>query len=326
MAALSTDEAHAAIWSRLLNVARHLNGRPPVARQRAPMIVQLRKGAVENPLYFVGIGLWELRLAELICSDHSIFAIEVPWPSAWHAAALENRTQALPTMQELVAPYVSALNAHVGFSPCCMAGVSFNGLMAFELAHQIEQYGGKVRAVMLLDSKAKYPRPANVWWEKLKQDWNQEPKARPTGNTQAMSITTGDIGFFAALEWMCVNELKLLWRYFNTVRGQLGDLTVISDDMGKPLPWALVERIYANAANKYVLEPLDSRGILFRANPSDDAPARVLDGSLGWRDRFRGGLEIIQVMGDHLTMMQKPHNLTLAREISGILNRSCGPY
>jgi hypothetical protein len=139
MKAPSTDEAHAAIWSRPLNVARHLGGRPPVTRRQRPLLVQLRWGATENPVYFIGLGFWELRLAELICSDHSIFAIEVPWPSAWRVAALENRTPALPTMEELVAPYVSALSAHARFSPCIVAGISFNGLMAFEVAHQFNR-------------------------------------------------------------------------------------------------------------------------------------------------------------------------------------------
>jgi thioesterase domain-containing protein len=318
MAALSTDEARAAIWSRLLNVSRHLNGRPSISRQRLPSIIPLRKGPTKNPLYFIGYGLWELRLAELICSDHSIFAIDVPWASAWRIAALEKRKPALPTMQALVAPYMSVLNAHAHFSPCLLAGVSFNGLMAFELAHQLQKYGGKVRAVMLLDSKSKYPRPASIWWEKLKQDWNQ------TNGVQAFSMAGEETSSFATLQWMCVSEFKHLWRQFKAARGQLGELTVIADDFGKPLPWAVVERIYANAANRYYLECLDSHGILFRANPSNDRPARVLDGSLGWRDLFRSGLEVVQVTGDHLTMMQTPHNLTLAREMSEVLERFCG--
>jgi hypothetical protein len=294
MKAPSTDEAHAAIWSRLLNVARHLSGRPPVSRRQRPLLVQLRRGAAENPVYFIGFGLWELRLAELICSDHSIFAIEVPWPSAWRVAALENRTPALPTMEELVAPCLSALSAHALSSPCVVAGASFNGLMAFEVAHQFNRRGGKVRVVMLLDPKANYPTPARVWWEKLKQDWKRKAKLRPTdGNAQTIWVSAGDTCFSSTLEWMFVSELKLLWRRFKAARGDLGELTAISDDLGNPLPWVLVERVYANAANNYPLERLDSRGVLFRADPSDDRPARVLDGTLGWQNLFGRGT------GDH---------------------------
>jgi hypothetical protein len=174
---------------------------------------------------------------------------------------------------------------------------------------------------MLFDSKAKYPRPAEVWLEKLKQGLNLKSGATPAEDAQVISTSAEDVSPLATLEWMCVSELKHLWRRFKTARGQLGDHTLISDDLGKPLPWALVERIYANAAKSYFLECLDSRGILFRADPNGDRPARVLDGSLGWCNLFRSGLEIIQVTGDHLTMMQQPHNLRLASEISKVLNR-----
>jgi thioesterase domain-containing protein len=319
MKASLTDEAHAVTWRGILRIARHLQNRTPIPTEQFPLPVRLRKGAAENPLYFIGIGLWELQLAQLISSNNSIFAIEIPWPSAWHVAAVGNRTPSLPTMEQLVAPYVSTLSAHARFSPCVLVGNSFNGLMAFEAAHQINRRGGKVKAVMLLDSKAKYPAPHMVAWEKLKQDWQRIANSRSIyGSAQTI------VSFFSMLQWMFVSELKLLWRRFkHAALGDLGVPTMRCDDLGKPLYWASVERIYSNAAKNYRLHCLDSRGVLFRADPKEERPAPALDGSLGWDNLFRDGLEIIPVTGDHLTMMQKPHNLALAREMSKVLDRFC---
>jgi thioesterase domain-containing protein len=320
MNALSTVEAHAVTWRGILRIARHLQNQTPIPIEQRPLLVQLRKGAPDNPLYLMGIGLFELRLAQLITSNDSIFAVEIPWPTAWRVAAMGNRTPALPSMEQLVAPYVLALSTHARF-PCILAGFSFGGLMAFEAAHQLNRRGQKVRAVMLLDSQAKYLAPHRVAWEKLKQDWKRMFKSRSRdGNAQKFTLSR-NASFFFTLKWTFVRELKLLWRRFKQALGYFGPLTVRCDDSGKPLPWAMVERVYSNALKTYPLECLDSRGVLFRADPQDEIPARAIDGSLGWDNLFRNGLEIIQMTGDHLTMMQKPHNLALAHEMSEALDR-----
>jgi thioesterase domain-containing protein len=114
----------------------------------------------------------------------------------------------------------------------------------------------------------------------------------------------------------------LLWRRFKrAVLRDLGPLTARCDDLGAPLHWALVERVYSNAVKKYHLHCLDCRGVLFRADAKEERPARALDGSLGWDNLFGRGLEIIQMTGDHLTMTQRPHSLALAHEMSKVLNR-----
>jgi hypothetical protein len=44
-------------------------------------------------------------------------------------------------------------------------------LMAVEAAHQLNERGARVEMVLLLDSKARYPTPHKVAWEKLKKEW-----------------------------------------------------------------------------------------------------------------------------------------------------------
>jgi thioesterase domain-containing protein len=307
----------AMIWSRISGVVRRVTGQPPVQRRQLPLVTQLRQGAPENPVYFIGMGPWERELAELICSDKSIFAIEVPWPSAWRSAAIKYRRKALPTMKELVAPYVSALTASTDFSSCIVAGFSFEGVMAFEAAHQINRRGGKVKAVILLDSRAQYPPPWVMVCAKLKHVWKRRAKLAPTdGNVQT---TVRDARFLSTIEWVFVGSVKRIWRYLNAAWGEPGSLTVVHDDLGRSLPWVLIDRIYMNAAKNYSLQCLDSRGVLFCADQSDD-PLGALDGSLGWSNLFGGGLEIVQMTGGHLMMVQAPHNRALSREMSKALD------
>jgi thioesterase domain-containing protein len=322
LGASSTDEAHAAIWRGILRVARHLSNRNPLPIKPYPLLVRLRNGTAEIPVYFIGLGLWEFNLAQSLLSENSVFAIEVPWPSAWRIAAIENRAADLPAMEQLVAPYVSALAGHARFSRCVLAGSSFHGLMAFEVAHQFNKRGGKVEMVLLLDSKARYPAPHKVAWEKLRTIGTSVPNSSTECGTSRTRTTTfsRNASLLPLLQWVIVEELKSLWRRFIQPVGR-GELTTKCDNLGIPLHWALVQRVYSNAVKSYRLQCLDSRGVLFRAEPKEERPARALDGSLGWNGLFGSGLEIIQMTGDHLTMTQQPHSLRLAREMSNVLNR-----
>jgi thioesterase domain-containing protein len=318
----STDEAHAAIWRGILRVARHLSNRTPLPIKPNPLLVRLRNGTAEIPVYFIGLGLWEFNLAQSLLSENSVFAIEVPWPSAWRIAAIENRVAALPAMEQLVAPYVSALAGHARSSRCVLAGSSFHGLMAFEVAHQLNKRGGKAEMVLLLDSKASYPPPHKVAWQKLRTigiSVHNSSTACGTSQTRRTTLFR-NASLLPLLRWMIVEELKSLWRRFIQPVSR-GELTTKCDNLGIPLHWALVQRVYSNAVKSYRLHRLDSCGVLFRAESKEERPARALDGSLGWDGLFGNGLEIIQMTGDHLTMTQQPHNLRLAREMSNVLNR-----
>lgn len=320
----STDEAIATIWTGILGVARHLGKREPIPVERRPAVVQLKKGTAETPVYFIGASLGEFHLAQLICSQRSIFGVEVPWPSAWRIAAMKKDTSALPTMEQLVAQYVAALSVHARSSPCVLAGISFNGLMAFEAAHQLNEKGGKVEMVILIDAQAKYPAPHEVAWRKLQNDWTPELNQRLTDRaSQTIASRLG--GSWSILQWMLAKEMKRLGRrILQATTGDLGPLTTRFDDLRVPLHWALVERLYSNALKTYRLRRLDCHGVLFRADPRKERPARAVDGSLGWNKLFSRGLEIIEVPGDHGTMLEKPHALVLASALSELMNWFCG--
>ena len=107
-------------------------------------MVQLRQGRSETPVYFIGAGLYELHIAQLMPPEHSVYAVEIAWPAAWHDAAARNDTDATPVLEDMVAPYVAALRAHAGSSPCVLVGYSFNASMAFEIAHQLQAIGSQV--------------------------------------------------------------------------------------------------------------------------------------------------------------------------------------
>ena len=310
-----------------LGAAKYLGKRElaPTKRRRPPVVL-LQEGTGEMPVYFLNAGLVEFRLAQLMGPGHSVFGVEIPWPSAWRRSAIRNETTVLPTMERIVAPYVAAIRAHAHSSPCVLAGYSFAGLMAFEAAHRIQEQGGKVDMVILLDAPAKYPKdltPHEIAQQKLEEVW------KPKSDQCSMDRTSQSTGSrlrssLSIAGWMLVKEIRAIgYRFITTVLRDPGQLTSKTDEMGIPLHWRLVERLYENALESHHLRPLDCRGILFRADPNEDERAfRVLGHGLGWDNTFIKGLEIIQVTGNHFTMMdQEAHTLTLAKEIRKLLQR-----
>jgi thioesterase domain-containing protein len=315
----STAEARAVVWNGILGAAKHLGKRAPLPLRQRPTVVQLRQGTSETPVYFIGAGLYELNTAQMMPPQHSIFAAEIAWPAAWHDAAARNDTDATPVLEDMVVPYVTALRAHAGSTPCVLVGYSFHASMAFEIAHQLLEKGGQVDLVMLLDAPAEYPHPHKVAWKNLRDAWMSDASACSASIASRFAVS------LSIMRWTLVAAGRFLKRRFvESVWRDPGELTTKLDTLGRPMHWPLINRLYDNSLRSYKLRRLDCHGVLFRADRMEDCPAAKVDYSLGWADQFGKGLEIIQVTGDHYTMMREhPHDQNLAREMSTALDRNC---
>jgi thioesterase domain-containing protein len=77
---------------------------------------------------------------------------------------------------------------------------------------------------------------------------------------------------------------------------------------------AIIERIYRHAMIGYRPQVLPSRGMLFVSKDDWQSNAyRQLDDSLGTSRWFGGGLEVLDVPGDHVTVLDEPHLPELAQ-------------
>jgi thioesterase domain-containing protein len=314
-----TDEARAAVWTGILGAAKHLGKRAPLPLRQRPTVVQLRQGTSETPVYFIGAGLYELNTAQMMPPQHSIFAAEIAWPAAWHDAAARNDTDATPVLEDMVAPYVTALRTHAGATPCVLVGYSFHASMAFEIAHQLLDKGGQVDLVMVLDAPAEYPAPHRIAWKNLRESWTAGASERAASIASRFAVT------LSIARWtLAVAGRFLKRRFVESALRDPGELTTKLDTQGRPMHWPLINRLYDNSLRSYRLRRLNCRGVLFRADRAEDCPSANVDDSLGWADLFGKGLEIIQVTGDHYTMMREhPHDQNLAREMSAALDRHC---
>ncbi len=313
-----TDEAHAALWRKMLAVAKHLRDQSPSSITQPPQIVQMRQGHGEVPVYWIEPDLDGLKLGQLITSSNPIYALEIRWPSAWYDLAARNETKGLPTVEQIVAPYVAAIKAHMHSSRCVLGGHSFGGVMAFEAARQLQLLNIGVEAIFLFDAAAVYPSSHEAAWQKLNEIWSPGTKThtiKSAASRLASSLRT--------LKWL----LGFKWRGLSLLITSVltrapGRLTTRLDDVGNPITWPRIQFVYDTAMNSYRMSQLDCRGVLFRAESRrDNTGSRSLETHLGWDGLFGKGLEIVSVPGDHMSMLRQPHADVLAREMSLILSR-----
>jgi thioesterase domain-containing protein/acyl carrier protein len=297
-------------------IAKLIDGKQP-KRKRQTAVVQLREGRAQLPVYFIYAGPIEFRLAKAMGEKHTVFGIDVPWPLAWRNAVTANRRSGFPTMEQMVAPYVAALGAHTPTSPCVLAGHSFAGLMAFEAAQQFVRQGGKVEMVMLLDTWASYPAPQEVARHQWRREWKEAPE-RPSTDRLAQSIASRLHSSWRITRWLLGEEILRAWPFLKRFRRNPDDLTAVLDEEGMPLPWGILDRAYTRILESYRPRLLESRGVLFRTD--GNAVLRGFDDSQGWNNLFSRGLEIVPVIGDHISMVSEHHPM-LARQMNEVLQR-----
>jgi thioesterase domain-containing protein len=96
----------------------------------------------------------------------------------------------------------------------------------------------------------------------------------------------------------------------------------ISRVAGRPMPKAMRDnvRMFDAVGTVYAPKFFSGKLILFRA---EDRTAEYRhDPALGWDAVAQGGVDVLRVQGDHITIMEKPNVVDLVRQLSPLLNRA----
>ena len=195
--------------------------------------------------------------------------------------------------------------------PYVLAGHSFGGFVAFEMARQLRAAGEPVGLVALLDS-------VGVDWNHaelpFRDDWVAGELAR------VLFYTVGDR--HPGLAWDDLAALPPAERVLRLVGS--GE----ASEVARPLAARLVAVMKANleAMVRYRPGVVDADLHLFRAREQLDG---VLTGQftvsdapdLGWGAHSGGAVHVHPVAGNHFSMMGEPHVRALAAAVSSVLDR-----
>lgn len=198
----------------------------------------------------------------------------------WNALA----TQPMST-SSLAREYLQRIKDIQPVGPYRLVGHSSGGLLAYEMAHQLAASGEKAGLVLLLDTGTpEYMLPTPLQW--LRVRWMKLLKASPR------------------------EKKDLLARF---IKRTLADMRGRSRKR-QPTVQKLV--------NGYVPPRYSGDVVLFLAKDGlvREHWTRAADRSLGWAKHVAGALRIVDVPGDHGTMLQEPNVGVLAARLNEMLS------
>jgi thioesterase domain-containing protein len=205
-----------------------------------------------------------------------------------------------PSLAELAKAYIGVIREQLDFGPCILVGHSFTGILAFEIAHQLLREGFRPDAVslLLLDTYA----------------WGRSFMRK----LMSLSLPMAKM----ALETR-INYLRSRLRSDPSMASKPSQTNHLNADPGvevcypsslDELPPEVFTKVIHNAMKGYSLRPLGCRAVLFRACEVVAWRPFALEHDLGWRGLFTRGLEIVEIPGDHATILKAPHLAMLARQ------------
>ncbi len=251
-----------------------------------PSVVRL-KGGDGTPVFLVlGMFLYQY-LARAMEGDEPIYSVYLPLETD-----LLRRAEPLPPVEELARRYIELLRRHTPHGPYVLGGSSFGGVVAYEMARQLEADGEIVRLVVLLDTvlpggRAHGLRPwAKVVTRALLTEQRTEVLSRIRARLQRLGATA------TAGETASTPDPK---------QAERDRLAVWRDEQ-----YERAQRAYERTERPYAGDV-----VLYRAR----APRRPVMPFHGFERHATGRIEACDVPGDHMSMLQTGQIESVARDL-----------
>ena len=193
-------------------------------------------------------------------------------------------------IEELAANYISELRTVQPEGPYLLGGLSFGGLVAWQMGHQLTEEGHDVALVVLLDTKSSLTTP-----------WTpREAFRRYRSRLEKMTAR-------AKVRYLAFGVFRRLWRWFRLLGVR------ISVRQRHRLPSDLrnfhYSPLHARAAREFELRPYKGRVMILSEQGAIDEQREF------WGPLCKSELEIYEIPADHLDMFHEPHVRTLATHL-----------
>jgi len=283
----------------------------PVVPSHETSFLAIQPDGPKPRLYFLPSLMAETtytwRIAHHLPPDQPVYAIQ--------PAVEGEATPQFRPLEEIAARYVEDLCDFQPEGPYCLAGYSFGGMVAYEMARQLALRGKPVTLLAILD-------------------------AGPSRETvrSAAGLIHATWGYLRNLPWWMRDDLlsthpKELWaRTVRRVRWAFRQLRPGSGDSARltaedyfdvgHLKDDFRQQIDRNlrASFDYVPKPYPGRVTLFRSRTQP--LFRLSSEDRGWGKWARGGVEIRTVPGNHESMLEEPFVRQLAESLQAALEEA----
>ncbi len=266
-------------------------------------LVPLRTGGNKPPLFCIyGILLYR-ELAEYLDRDQPIYGVYLQEEvdlikmgrADLHSALFSNA-------QTIAARYLKAIRTLQPHGPYYLAGESFGGVIAYEMAQQLQAEGEEVALVALLDAVA--PNSLS-FFKRLEIHWQ-------------MLLKQGHI--YLAERWqenmqLIRRQLSSPFRKVNQRLHSIGAQT--SQEFASTDLEDIRQEVRDRALRSYFPQPYSGRVVLFRATERNLFEGN-LGKDLGW-EPFVQNFHAFDVPGDHLGILKAPNVQVIADQLKPYL-------
>jgi amino acid adenylation domain-containing protein len=262
---------------------------------------------------FFGDVFCYMNLARHLGQDQPFYALE--------PRGLDGVEEPFETVEAMAAHYIDTVRTVQPRGPYALGGLCFGGVIAFEMAQQLRAKGESVCLVALLDSGVGLNYGRIKWWRAFFQNF---PRDFPSWLAGSLQLTRA--------QWLDVIRIKTA-----AAKGRLGGLFCLPSGVCQPNddPAGLkrlgdvfrfserhyrVARAQYRALKRYQPQMYTGRLTLFRARMQPFFSSH--DPQKGWSRLAGGGVEVKNIPGNHLAMLQEPHVKVLAEELRACLERN----
>lgn len=196
--------------------------------------------------------------------------------------------------------------------PYMLGGWCFAGVVAFELARQLEKLGEQVSLLALFDARNLFPSQARGI-QRIQNSWNVVG-----GKLRFHLRNIRERGFKHGLPYALLRAQTVTRR---VVRKLWSIAYRCYSKAGQPMPGLLRSPNFfqALALSDYVPQPISGRIVLFLAA---DRPEGGQYPESEWAALTGGGLEFYETPGDHVSMFQEPSVSLLASKLRECLSEA----
>ena len=286
---------------------------PPSPTTPSLVVIQPGQPASGKPplfcIHVLGRGLkYYLPLVRHLDPEQPVYGL---------AAHMAGEAIAIDRVEALAAHYNRQMRALQPQGPYLLVGVSFGGLVAYEMAQQLTAQGQQIAFLGLMDtypSIDNQPLLRHLVNERATKHWH---KIKQFGVAYLLKMVK------AQVHWRTHDLLEALWHGYCHASTAFCHLTSL------PLPDKITDFNYEQEnqriANRYWIRSYGGHVALFKATERLNVPHTLIDNELSWRQLVKEGLDVHHIPGDHLGILKEPYVQKLGDALRGCLTKATAP-
>jgi aspartate racemase len=210
------------------------------------------------------------------------------------------------SLESIAAQYADEIERWCPTGPVGLAGISLGGYVAYELAQQLLARGREITVLALFDTAGPDGRPQLDGAARRRRHLEL---IREGGLTHVRERVHGK-----------------LWKLGEKRRAKRATkLQSSGDEIPADVWMSRFIELNQAAARNYVVRPYPGRLTVFRATKVSFDRPEAIESGLGWGAYATGGVDVIDVGGDHMSILAEPHVGVLARHLWDVLERRQAP-